>query len=336
MDAHSEWILHGPFLDKTLIRNYMWYNIGGEIMSYSPNVRFCELFLNGKYEGVYVMTETITAGENGARLQLSVDKKDNTFSGYLLRMDRTSEEEIRNFTKYIYRMSEVRGINVEYPGAKNITPELKTQITKDFSAFEKSLYSYDFDSDEFGFKKTIDIDSFVDYFIINEFTCNNDAGGYSTYIYKDKDGKFRMCIWDFNNSCDNYQEHEIKTDDFQLINAPWFWMLVKNEDFTKRIVERYRYLRENVLSDEYLDNYIDSTIEYLGDAVDRNFERWGSSFGNDNLLNPAERNIHSFDSALSQLKGFIHDRSRFLDKDIDVIAQYSAESRVKKFIENAN
>ena len=336
MDAHSEWILHGPYLDKSLIRNYMWYNIGGEMMSYSPNVRFCEVFINGEYEGIYVMTETITAGQNGSRLQLSVDKKDNTYSGYLLRMDRTSQEDVNNFTKYALRLNAAIGVNIEYPGRKNITPQLATSITKDFSAFEKAIYSYDFDSDEFGYKKTIDIDSFVDYFIINEFTGNYDAGAFSTYIYKDKDGKFRMCIWDFNNSCDNYQEQGIKTDDFQLINAPWFWMLVKNEDFTKRIVERYRYLRENVLSDEYLDNYIDSTIEYLGDAVDRNFERWSSSFGNDNLLKPAERNIHSFDSALSQLKGFIHDRSRFLDKDIDVIAQYSAESRVKKFIENAN
>ena len=49
MDAHHEWALHGPILDKTLIRNYMWYNIAGEIMEYAPNVRFCELVINGAY-----------------------------------------------------------------------------------------------------------------------------------------------------------------------------------------------------------------------------------------------------------------------------------------------
>ncbi len=228
MAAHSEWVLHGPYLDKTLMRNYMWYNIGGEIMSYAPNVRFCEVFINGEYEGVYVMTETITAGENGARLQLSVDKKDNTYSGYLLRMDRTSEYDINNFTKYAYRLNMTSGINIEYPGKKNLTPELATSITKDFSSFEKAIYSYDFDNDAYGYKKLIDVDSFVDYFIINEVTANYDAGGYSTYIYKGKDGKFRMCIWDFNNACDNYQEQSIPKDDFRMINIPWFWMLVKN------------------------------------------------------------------------------------------------------------
>lgn len=336
MDAHSEWILHGPYLDKTMLRNYMWYNIGGEIMSYAPNVRFCELFINGEYEGIYVMTETITAGKNGTRLQLSVDKKDSTYSGYLLRMDRPTDVDINNFTKYAYRLNAANGISIEYPGPNNITPDLASSITKDFSAFEKSIYSYDFDSDEFGFKKTIDIDSFVDYFIINEFTGNYDAGGYSTYIYKDKDRKYRMCIWDFNNSCDNYHEQEIKTDDFRMINVPWYWMLVKNDDFTKRIIERYRSLRKGVLSDEYLNKYIDDTVAYLGDAVKRNEARWGYSYNDDSLLKPKERNLHSFDEAVSQLKSFIQKRSEFLDNDIDVLAQYSAESRVKKFIENAN
>ena len=61
MDAFDEWALHGPYLDKTLIRNYMWYNLAGEIMDYAPNVRFCEVLLNGVYQGLYVMTETVSS-----------------------------------------------------------------------------------------------------------------------------------------------------------------------------------------------------------------------------------------------------------------------------------
>ena len=48
--------------------------------------------------------------------------------------------------------------------------------------------------------------SFVDYFILNEFTCNYDAGWLSTYVYKDIGGKYKMVLWDFNSSCDNYTE----------------------------------------------------------------------------------------------------------------------------------
>ncbi|MDY5653183.1 MAG: CotH kinase family protein, partial [Erysipelotrichaceae bacterium] len=60
MGKHHEWVLHGPYLDKTLIRNYMWYNIAGQIMDYAPEVRFCEVFVNGEYRGLYVMCESIT------------------------------------------------------------------------------------------------------------------------------------------------------------------------------------------------------------------------------------------------------------------------------------
>ena len=56
MVADSEWALQGPFMDKTLIRNYLCYNLAGEIMEYAPNVRFCEAFLNGEYIWVYLIT----------------------------------------------------------------------------------------------------------------------------------------------------------------------------------------------------------------------------------------------------------------------------------------
>ena len=63
MEKDNTWVLHGPFLDKTLIRNYMWYNLSGRIMDWAPDVRFCEVFLNQEYQGVYVMTEQMRVGE---------------------------------------------------------------------------------------------------------------------------------------------------------------------------------------------------------------------------------------------------------------------------------
>ena len=169
MDFHHEWALHGPILDKTLMRNYMWYNIAGEIMHYAPNVRFCELMLNGEYMGVYVLTEVITAGKNGSRLDLA--------SGYLLLLDRYDGEEqdhLKSFTTYTLRTK--NKLSVIYPGALNMTDEIFEEIKYDFSAFEKSLYTYDYDNNKYGYKRCIDVDSFVDYFLINEFTCNYDAG----------------------------------------------------------------------------------------------------------------------------------------------------------------
>lgn len=335
MDAHHEWALHGPYLDKTLIRNYMWYNISGEIMEYSPNVRFCEVIINGEYRGVYLATETITAGKEGARLNIEVNKKDNDFSGYILRLDWGDTEEenkLYPFTNYTLRAKTQH--EFVYPGTKNMTPELREAIKNDFSLFEKSLYSYDYNNKKYGYENYIDVDSFVDYFLINELTCNYDAGSLSTYIYKDTSGKFKMCTWDFNSACDNYQEQAMPIDEFRLDDVLWFKMLFMDKDFTDRVIERYWELRKTYFSEEYLNSFIDGTTEYLGDAVDRNYEKWGYTFLEDHdLLHPTERNPRNYDESVAQLKDFIKKRIAFMDENIEVLRQYSAESKTKKYNE---
>lgn len=337
MDAHHEWALHGPYLDKTLIRNYMWYNISGEIMEYAPNVRFCEVMINGEYMGLYLMTETITAGNNDARLNVSVTKKNSSFAGYVLRIDRGSNTELKNispYSLYTYRNKEAK-INIVYPGTQNLTPELSESIRQDFSDFERMLYTYDFDDPKYGYSTAIDVNSFANYFIINEFTCNYDAGSYSTYIYKAVDNKYYMCVWDFNNACDNYQEQPIDRETFHLHNTLWFQMIIKNKDFTKEVIEQYHNLRNSYLSDEYLENYIDETILYLGDAINRNNERWENVFLDDkDLLYPTERNLHSYDEAVEQMKDFIIQRGAWLDENMETISQYSADSKVKLYKEH--
>ncbi|MBQ9986368.1 MAG: CotH kinase family protein [Oscillospiraceae bacterium] len=335
MDAHHEWALHGPFLDKSLIRNYMCYNIAGEIMEYSPNVRFFELILNGEYRGLYLALETVTSGKEGARLSLEVNKKDNTFSGYALRLDWGDTEEenkIYPFTNYTTRAKNQH--ELVYPGTRNMTSELKEAIKNEFSLFEKTLYSYDYNNQKYGYKNYIDMDSFVDYFLINELTCNYDAGNLSTYIYKDIDGKYKMCVWDFNSAFDAYQESAMPTDDFMLNSKLWFQMLFMDKDFTDRVVERYYELRETVFSEEYLFGFIDDTIEYLGPAIDRNYGKWGYTFSAEyDLMHPADRNPRTYNEAITRMKAFLTERIAFMDENIESLRQNSAESKTKKYNE---
>lgn len=329
MAAHHEWALHGPYLDKTLIRNYMWYNISGQIMDYAPNVRFCELILNGEYQGLYLMTETITAGDDGARLTLSTTEKRSTFSGYILRHDRGSGSDIKNINPLsIYARRTDKKINIVYPGLSNLNEELARDIELEFSAFEKAIHSYDFDDKE-GYKGNIDVDSFVDYFIINEVSLNRDAGLFSTYIYKDISRKYKMCVWDFNNTLDNYEEIENSpSDGFAMFGTLWFNRLVQDEDFTDEIIKRYRELRKGVLSTEYLNQFIDDTIEWLGPAIDRNFEKWGYSFEeSSDRLTPHERNPRSYSEAVTQMTDCLNERLIWMDANIESLRQYSAASK---------
>lgn len=331
MDAHYEWALHGPYLDKSLIRNYMWYNITAEFMGYTPNVRFCEVILNGEYLGLYVMVETITSGE-GSRLNLTEPIDGANQTGYIVRLDRGSSTELKNIATFTnFSLRSLMQMNIVYPRSGALTPELTEAIAQDFSDFEKALYSYDYDTDDYGYFHDIDVQSFADYFLINEFTANYDAGWLSTYLYRDVGEKYKMVIWDFNSACDNYTQSTMAPQHFEMQSCVWFYMLIKDEDFVERVIDRYWELRDSWLNEDYLIGYIDDTVDYLGPAIERNFEVWGYTFAEYRPLVPDDRNPAGYEEAIDQLKEFIYKRGTWMDEYIEALRQYCHESKVKKF-----
>ena len=102
------------------------------------------------------------------------DSKDTELTGYLVRLDRPTEEEVgavRDIYTYTERMFYLgEDASVRYPGESMLMPELAQEIELDLSAFEKALYSYDYDTEDYGYWNWIDVESFVDYFLINELS----------------------------------------------------------------------------------------------------------------------------------------------------------------------
>ena len=338
LSKDSDYALHGPYLDKTLIRNYLGYNITGEVMEYSPNVRFCEVFINGEYQGVYLLVETIKVSKN--RINISKLEKNSKVTSYLLEITRrrTVGDDIyylNNFTKYTNRIKTHSEYNIKYPSSSKITPELNDYINNDLSNIEKILYSYDYNDNNLGYTNYLDIDSFVNYVVFNEFFLNYDAGNNSTYLYKDKTGKLKLAFWDLNNIFDNYFSEMITEEgeqEFMMKDKSWFQMLLKDEYFTNRVINRYKELRQTVLSEKYLYQYIDETINYLGPAIERNFIKWGDTFTDEkNRYTDVQRNAHSYLEAVTDLKNAIHKRGEWLDNAIDSLKQFSHESKVKEY-----
>lgn len=331
MSAHNEWVLNGPFLDKTLMRNYLCYNISGEIMGYAPNVRFCEVFIDDKYQGLYVLTESIDEG--GGRIKIEKTDKGKDLTGFIVRMDRIGkgDNELNNYTHYTYQ-NETSTFDVRYPGNQLITAGKKNYINNYISKVEKTLYSKDLWDPKKGYTQYLDINAFAEYFVINEFFKNIDAGNYSTFYYKDIRGKMKPCVWDFNNVCDNYMEATTGVAGFTLIDAPWFSQLIKDPKFVDIVIYKYKSLRKSFLSEEYLLQYIDETKEWLKDATERNNQIWGytynlNNFNPINYLFPKERNVKSYDEAIKQLKKYIISRGNWLDDHIEVLNQYCSESK---------
>lgn len=327
MPKEDEWILNGPFLDKSLLRNYMMMNLSGQVMENAPEVRFCELFVDGAYQGLYVMMESVSRSQAG--IAKSVEGRAET--SYVVRMDRGGHVNLNNFTTYA-RILPYK-INVVYPTAANLTPEQLDYIQKDLSRFEKALYSLDYDHPKLGYRAYIDVGSFVDYMVLNEFFQNTDAGIFSTYLNKPVGGKLSMGpVWDFNNALDNYMDATRDGTGFTFPNRVWYHMLLKDPWFTKQVIQRYRQLRGTVLSEEYLMSYVDDTVAYLGDAVERNFSVWGYTFQPEyGMLNPAQRNSGSHEQAVAQVKDFLHRRGAWMDQNIELLYQYCHPSANKQY-----
>ena len=318
MGANSEWVLNGPYLDKTLIRNKLVYDLARELNGWAPDTRFVELFVDGEYQGVYLAVEPVTNGES--RLRLAEFGLLSGETAYIVNRDRidTGSEEIDTWGKtngYTYN-----ALYIRYPSKNKITEKQKAYIQKDISEFEQALYGKNFSDKRIGYQAYIDMDNWVDYFIINEFAMNYDAGNLSTYLYKELDGKLQLAVWDFNNGFDNYQWFRTETDVLHTVENSWFQRLWQDENFRDRVCERYRQLRETTLADEHIAEKIASYQEELGEAVDRNFKVWGYSF-KENLLagtskEGTSRNIRSYEEAMKQLTDTIRERLAYLDKEL--------------------
>ena len=319
MSEHSEWVLNGPYLDKTLMRNKLMYDLARELTGWAPDSRFVELFVDGNYQGVYLAVEPVTNGEN--RLNLTEFSLLSGKTGYIVKRDRvgTEETEIETYGKLAGYTN--NALYLEYPSSKDATLRQIEYVEEDVSAFERALYGDNFADPETGYNAYINVDNWVDYFIINEFAMNYDAGNLSTYAYKDIEGKLNLAVWDFNNGFDNYQWFRTEMDEFQTVENSWFNRLAQDRNFIDKVVARYRELRKSTLSEEHIFRQLAKYEEELGDAVDRNFKVWGYSF-KENLLigkkpDGTSRDIRSYEEAVKQLKTTIRKRLAFMDEHID-------------------
>ena len=219
LPAESDWIIQGPWSDKTLMRNYQMYTWSNMIGRYAARTVFVELFLDydndgvvswdtgldgssTDYRGVYVLMEKIKRDNDRvdiARLTpLDVCEPDIT-GGYLLKKDHESAEgdPYLTFTTNEYDDTLIYA----EPEPDEITSVQKTWIKNYFDAFEAVLAGGGFDNPLTGYAQYIDVLSFLDHHILVELAKNVDGFVVSTYLFKDRLGKINMGpIWDYNGS----------------------------------------------------------------------------------------------------------------------------------------
>ena len=331
MTPGSEWILHGPCLDRTLLRNYLCYTVAGQVMGYAPNCRFCELVIDGEYQGIYLLVEAVAKGDG--RIELTEPDGNTPVTSWIVRIDRDYKANVplNSFGYYTFRLDNAQA-SLLYPGKNTVTPEKIKYVAADFSSIERQLYSAEFLQNSDQYAQFLDTRAFAQYYILNEFFGNVDAGRYSTYYYKDLRGKMTPVVWDFNNACDNYISYAYADDGFFVIRMSPFDRLMCSADFVEEVIRQYRALRKGCLSDAGISGIIDGARDYLGGAIDRNNARWSSlydmtQYNTDNFLYPASRNYQNYEESVEQLKTWLLERGQWMDGHIESLRQYCHPSR---------
>jgi len=295
LPKENDWILYGPYGDKTLIRNKLSYDLAGQLMEWAPTLLFCELVIDNEYQGVYLFGEKIKRDKNRVAIAKCVEKDtvgNDLTGGYIIRIDKGPQEAYYGWYSD-HRTQPQNGhvfFQYYYPKKEKILDRQKEYIQNYIQGFEDCLASELFDHPNLGYSSYIDVQSFVDYFIINELTKNIDGYRLSTYLYKDKDrngGKLKIGpVWDYNlsfgnaNYCDGqdhtgwgYQFNRICPSDMWAI--PFWWdRLLEDPHFKNQIKTRWYELRSGPLHQDSILNRIEQYQTVLGDAINRNFNEW--------------------------------------------------------------
>lgn len=340
MGAENSWILSPTVRDLSYIRNYLTYNIAGQLEPYQPDLRYCEvLFKKGEqyeYVGLYMLCEPVEVSENRVNISKDVSKYD-LGQGYLLKKDRFEDSALTLYTwatneGYYYEDNGEQLVGsffmLRYPSEEKVTQEGLDRITAEISEIEQLLYRDEL-RDYSLIEQKLDIDSFVDYMIFNEFFASYDAGQHSTYMYKSADGKLTMGpYWDFDGAMDNSHLSMTNTHYMVLPLRPWFNCLVKMEQFVEKTEKRYNLLRENLLNEDYIDDFIDNTLDYLGNAVLRDRSAY-SDYHNDLATAKEEvtdlsidRNRYSVEEEALRIKDFLHEHGDYMDSHMDDLYSY--------------
>ncbi len=296
MGSDNTWAIIGSVVDKSLIRNYLAYSIASEIDENTLDTKFCEVAVKDgesyTYQGVYLFSEKVSRSKNRVNIENynGVDK----YSSYILRRDRYTPYDviIDNYLRTDLGYDTYLGI--KYPSEDELNEVVLDYITEDFNKIEKTLYSEDLTTKK-AYPEYIDIDSFVDYFLINEYFGNYDAGLHSTYMYKNYDNSLKIGpVWDFDQAMNNYYLVEQKTEYTAMQKKAFYEELIKDERFLEELMERYIELRGTSLNEEYIVEKIDEITEYIDSAKQREWYRWYDPYFN-----------QDYDASSYKLKDFV-------------------------------
>ena len=297
MPAEKKWIFLAEHADKTLIRNRLSFEMGHlSNLEWTPKSVYAEVFVNDEYVGTYHVSE---------KVEESKHRVDLGGTGYLIEIDVLDHIEPDD----IYFYSSQFLLQVKEPEIDSGSSEFN-YIKEVILDFENALYSDNFTDPEYGYKKHIDIESVVDWYLINEIAKNQDAKDYSSiYLHHIPGQKIKMGpIWDFDLGYGNvdYSDATYPTD-YWVRYHKWINRMFEDPEFVALVKERFAFFKSNKA---YLFDFIDSTAQQLEWAQQENTAKW-DIIGTWVWPNPVV--YQTYQEEVNHLKDWLNRRMNWLD-----------------------
>lgn len=333
LPEENDWLLISNYNDKSLMRNILAYQLFEKSGNYAPRTKLVDVVLNNVYQGIYILTEKIKQDSNRvniAKLKSSDISGEEVTGGYIFKIDYWDNNNSWQSPYSPFGYPEYKIHFVYYdPDWDELVTQQKTYISNYVTSFERALYSTGFKDETQGYPKYIDVESFIDYFIVNEVARNNDGFKKSQYFHKDKNGKIVAGpVWDFDWAWKNIDEcyifsatdgsgwaYKVNACNPDVKSPGWMERLFQDEKFKNNVNCTYFEARAGYLSNEAVLSVIDSLYNVVKNAQVKHFQKW-QTLGVNVGAPEVDQQPATYSGEVDKLKNWIIKRLSWLDKNM--------------------
>ena len=268
MPKSKKWLFITNYTDGSLTRSAMFYKLTQELgIQYAITFETADVYINGKYNGTYLVTSKVESGTNRVEI---------TDSDYLMEID--------NYTDPIQFTTERtnKKITIKSPDVEDATVEEQQAVINAAKAYIDSIESLIYDENVTYEKLSskIDMESFAKCYWVYEISLNYDAMYGSSYVYT-KDGLLHMGpMWDYDNTLNLLTKNAIPLNTYYLLGSTggaasrrlrWYNELMKRQEFSDLVDKVFL---ENVDKFDELIEYTKQYNQNITASAKMNYTRW--------------------------------------------------------------
>ncbi len=307
----KSWVLLADYADQSMMRNATALYMGNSLLNYSRNYasdyKHVNVYMNGEYNGVYLLAEQQQANGNRIRLNEAETDYTGTDIGYLLELDNYAKEEDYYFEIGNNWGDTVSGVNLPrkaYTIKTDVYDNAQVNYVKKYlgnvySAFMSAVnnkglkvlddnhdlvdspYDNQFDT----LNSMIDLESVFKMYVLHELIKTVDVGFSSFYMFVDFSSGSRYprltfgAPWDFDWSSGNVNESpyttsqgEYNSTNFGHLN-PWFFMLSKTDFYQSMVKKYYKVFIDSGILTGAINQANYEAVAFANEFA-HNYEKW--------------------------------------------------------------